>query len=312
MPSTQQCRIGKINKLSDEVLSFYLEARSGPFESLEPGAHIDVYLENGVIKQYSVWGWSNDKQTISIAVKREENGAGGSIAMHQFKEGGLLHISEPRNNFKLQEKAPHYTLIAGGIEVTPIYSMANYLQNNGARFNVLYLVQNPSLAAFASHFEKLNLGGSYLLHCDNENGLFNFKQFVNTIPENSCIYTCGPEPMLNAVMNAVQNHELHFERFSAASDKKEIKNKAFEVKINSSGALFQVGADQTILSVLRENGVEVDSGCAEGVCGTCITDVLEGEIDHRDEILSDDEKNSNEYMCVCVSRAKSKQIVLDL
>jgi vanillate O-demethylase ferredoxin subunit len=302
MPPAQQCRISKINKLSDDVMSFELESLSGPFVSLEPGVHLDVYLENDMIRQYSVWSWSDDKQKLAIAVKRENNGSGGSIAMHQLKEGDLLGISDPRNNFKLQENAPHYTLIAGGIGVTPICSMVNYLQKNDADFSIYYLVQKSSLAAFASHFDNSELGGNYHLHCDNENGLFDFKQLMKTIPENSHIYTCGPEPMLNAILDAAQNHDLHFERFSAAS----------EIKINSTGALYQVGADETILSVLKENGLYIDSGCSEGICGTCITDVLEGDIDHRDEILSDDEKISNEYMCVCVSRAKSKQIVLDL
>jgi vanillate O-demethylase ferredoxin subunit len=312
MPSTKPCRIRKIDKLSDDVLSFELESQCGPFSSLEPGAHIDVHLGNDLVKQYSVWGCSDDKLNLSIAVKREDNGAGGSIAMHQLMEGDLLPISGPRNHFKLQENAPHYTLVAGGIGVTPIYSMADYLQESGAKFSVHYLVQNVSLAAFASHFENLKLGDNYHLHCDNEHGLFDFKQLVKTLPENSQIYTCGPEPMLNAIMDAVPNHDLHFERFSAASDKKETRNKAFAVKINSSGALYQVGEHETILGVLTANGVQIDSGCAEGICGTCITDVLEGDIDHRDAILSDDEKTSNEYMCVCVSRAKSKQIVLDL
>lgn len=312
MPPAQQCRISKINKLSDDVMSFELESLSGPFVSLEPGVHLDVYLENDMIRQYSVWSWSDDKQKLAIAVKREDNGSGGSIAMHQLKEGDLLGISDPRNNFKLQENAPHYTLIAGGIGVTPICSMVNYLQKNDADFSIYYLVQKSSLAAFASHFDNSELGGNYHLHCDNENGLFDFKQLMKTIPENSHIYTCGPEPMLNAILDAAQNHDLHFERFSAASDKKELKSQAFEIKINSTGALYQVGADETILSVLKENGLYIDSGCSEGICGTCITDVLEGDIDHRDEILSDDEKISNEYMCVCVSRAKSKQIVLDI
>jgi vanillate O-demethylase ferredoxin subunit len=304
-----------IETLSEDTLSFEFEIDEGIFESVEPGTHIDVYLENGLIKQYSLWDWSDDHKRISVAVKREDNGVGGSKAMHQLKEGQKLELDGPRNNFKLIPNAAHYTLVAGGIGVTPIFSMVKALRNQGANFDVYYLVQKRELAAFASHFEALILGDNYHLHSDEESDYIDFKQLLSNTQNNSVIYACGPEPMLNVLISANENHELHYEKFSASSDKQDLENlnnESFEVKVNSTGNVYEVGADDTILSVLTDNGITVASACTSGVCGTCITDVLEGDIDHRDEILSEEEKATNENMCVCVSRAKSQMIVLDL
>lgn len=312
MSSKKACRIRNIDKLSADTWSFEIGSQTEPFDTLEPGAHIDVYLPAGMIRQYSIWKHSEDGKTISIAVKREDDGRGGSKAMHNFISGESIEIDGPRNNFKLIEKTPHYTLIAGGIGVTPIFPMVNQLHKDGASFDVYYLVQKRELAAFAKHFEALNLGDNYHLHCDDESGYMDFKQLLGNTPADSLIYACGPEPMLNALMDANQKHELHYERFTLSEENKNKESTGFEVKINSSGEVFTVEADQTILEVLENNGIDVPTGCTEGVCGTCITDVLEGDIDHRDEVLSDEEKASNEFMCVCVSRAKSKQLVLDL
>ncbi len=189
MPSTNKlCTLINIEKLSEDTSSFEFEINEGVFESVEPGAHIDVYLKNDLIKQYSLWNWSDDHKRISVAVKREDKGAGGSKAMHQLKEGQTLEIDGPRNHFKLIDNAPHYTLVAGGIGVTPIFSMVTALQKQGASFDVYYLVQTRETAAFASHFEALNLGDKYHLHCDDESGYIDFKQLLNDTQKDSLIY----------------------------------------------------------------------------------------------------------------------------
>ncbi|MCL4112389.1 UNVERIFIED_CONTAM: hypothetical protein GTU68_007227 [Idotea baltica] len=329
MSSKKNCRITKVEALTKDITSFEIEVLDDSFErntfdNLEAGSHLDVYFNDGLIRQYSLWDWSEDKTRVSIAVKREDQGNGGSIQMHQFKVDNLITIDGPRNNFKLIPNKPHYTLIAGGIGVTPIFAMARELVAQKASFDVYYLVQKEELAAFSSHFEKLGLNDietcSYNLHCDDQNGFVDFDSLIKNLPDASVIYTCGPEPMLNKIIETVdatasnhkKSHELHFERFTLASEETEKENKPFEVKINSTGAIYTVNENDTILTVLAENGVDVASACAQGLCGTCITDVLEGEIDHRDGILSDDEKASNETICVCISRAKSSQITLDL
>jgi len=319
MSSKKNCRISKVEALTENITNFEIEINDDSFERqtfdyLEAGAHLDVYLDDGLIRQYSLWNWSEDKTKVSIAVKREDQGDGGSIKMHQLTEGMPIVIDGPRNNFQLDTSKPHYTLIAGGIGVTPIYAMANQLASQNANMDIHYLVQKEELAAFASHFEKLSLNdsSSYQLHCDDKDGLCDFDALIDNIQNDSVIYTCGPEPMLNKIIDTVKTHELHFERFTIASEETEKENNAFEVKIDSTGEVYTIGPDETILTVLAEKGVNVPSACAAGLCGTCITDVLDGEIDHRDGILSDDEKASNEYMCVCISRAKSAQITLDL
>ncbi|MEH6457453.1 MAG: PDR/VanB family oxidoreductase [Cocleimonas sp.] len=321
MSSKNNCRITKIEALTENITNFEIEVLDEgfdkpSFDTLEAGAHIDVYLDDGLIRQYSIWDWSEDKIRVSIAVKREDEGNGGSLKMHQLKVGDLIGTDGPRNHFKLLPNASHYTLIAGGIGVTPIFAMARELVSQNAKVDIYYLVQKEELAAFKPHFERLSLGdqteSSYQLHCDDKDGMFDFDSLVKEIPIDSVIYTCGPEPMLNKVIDTVKTHALHFERFTLSTEDAEKENTSFEVKINSSGKVYTVNEDETILTVLSDNGVDVPSACAAGLCGTCITDVLEGEIDHRDGILSDDEKASNEYMCVCISRAKSAQITLDL
>lgn len=321
MSSKKNCRINKVEVLSENITNFEIEILDEGFDKpsfdcLEPGAHIDVYLDDGKIRQYSLWDWSEDKTKVSIAVKREDQGDGGSLKMHELKEGNLIGIDGPRNNFPLRPNQPHYTLIAGGIGVTPIFAMARELAASNANVDVHYLVQKEELAAFAPHFTKLGFNdvpeSSYQLHCDDKHGRFDFDALIKKTPSDSVIYTCGPEPMLNTVIDTVKTHELHFERFTLSTEEAEKENIAFDVKIDSTGEVYTVGADETILTVLAEKGVNVPSACAAGLCGTCITDVLEGEIDHRDGILSEDEKASNEYMCVCISRAKSGQITLDL
>ena len=325
MPSKKNCRVTKIDALTENISSFEIEVLDEgfdkpSFDNLEPGAHLDVYLDGDIIRQYSLWDWSDDKTKVSVAVKREDEGNGGSLKMHQLKVGDLLVIDGPRNHFELLANAPHYTLVAGGIGVTPLYAMASELRKNNAKVDVHYLVQKAELAAFSKHFEELAFNeqadSSYQLHCDDKDGLFDFDALIKKIPSDSVIYTCGPEPMLNKIIDVVDNstekHELHFERFTIATEELEKENHSFEVKINSTGEVYTVNEDETILTVLSDNGVDVPSACAAGLCGTCITDVLEGDIDHRDGILSDDEKASNEYMCVCISRAKSAQITLDI
>ncbi len=242
MPTKINCRIQSIDKLSEDTASFTIESIDTPFTSLEPGAHIDVYLHDGMIRQYSIWKHSSDGKSISIAVKREDEGSGGSKAMHQLSVGHTFQIDGPRNNFKLIENAPHYTLFAGGIGVTPIFPMVAALQKQGADFDVYYLVQKRELAAFDPYFKALNLGDKYHLHSDEETGeetgeeksYFDFKQLLSETQSDSLIYACGPEPMLNALMSANSNHVLHYEKFSASIDHKLFENTPFEVKINST------------------------------------------------------------------------------
>ncbi|RJE84969.1 PDR/VanB family oxidoreductase [Paracoccus onubensis] len=312
---TQRARLTCKTRLSPDTVDFRFELSEGRFTGLEPGAHVDLHLDRDLIRQYSIWNWDHAGKWLNVAVKLEADGRGGSQAMHALSEGTEIEIGSPRNHFTLQETANHITLIAGGIGATPIYAMARYLLNSRADFRVYYLVRSRDYAALDTQFRSLGLEEWYHLHCDDEDGFFDFPTVMQSIPAGGDVYTCGPEPMLQAVLEAgtgLRGGSIHFERFAASADMAHAPNEIFEVELESSGAVYQVAKDQTILEVLRGHGIHVDYGCSEGLCGSCMIDVVSGEIDHRDSVLSPEEQATNEFMCVCVSRARSKRLVLRL
>lgn len=311
----QHARLACKTQLSPDTADFRFELEEGRFTGLEPGAHVDIHLSDDLIRQYSIWNWDQTGKWLNVAVKCEAEGRGGSQAMHALCEGDRVGIGGPRNHFKLEETPNHKTLIAGGIGATPIYAMAHHLLNQQADFRVYYLVRSRDYAAMHEQFQSLELGDRYHLHCDDKDGLFDFSSVMLAIPMSGDIYTCGPEPMLNAVFesgSALRGGTIHFERFTAATDMEHAPNETFEIEVESTGAVYTVSKEQTILEVLQENGIHVDYGCSEGLCGSCMVDVVEGEVDHRDGILSPEEQATNEYMCVCVSRAQSKKLLLRL
>ncbi|MBR9830240.1 MAG: oxidoreductase [Oceanospirillales bacterium] len=315
MVDTVRARLTKKEHLSDEICNFTFEAIEGAFESLEAGCHVDVFLGPELVRNYSVWEWDNSGKSLSVAVKREEQGRGGSLAMHNLQEGIELDLGGPRNNFPLKSDNNPIVLIGGGIGVTPIYSMACELKASGRDFSVYYLVRGREHAAFDAMFQALELGQNYYLHCDDTDGFLDFDEFVLTHPENSHYYICGPEPLLNrlqAVSSEHQRGNVFFERFSVPVTQEKVENNPFIVVINSSGENIEVPSEQSILSVLKGKGFDVHYGCSSGLCGSCITDVLEGEIEHRDNVLNDEERAEGDCMCICVSRAKSDVLVLDI
>ncbi|MTI10974.1 PDR/VanB family oxidoreductase [Curvivirga aplysinae] len=312
---TLKARLNHIVKLSDDISDFRFEALHGRFEGMEAGAHIDVHLADDLIRQYSIWEWDTDGKWLSVAVKREDNGRGGSLAMHKLEVGNELDIGGPRNHFQLQNISKPLTLVAGGIGATPIFAMAKFLKSKDIVFKLHYLVRDETMAAFHNAFLNLSLEENYNLHCDDKDGMFDIAGLIKNIPNGGDIYTCGPEPLLNAIIDAgkdLNGGTVHFERFFASSDAKEGEKESFQIEVKSTGEIYDVLPDQTILGVLKEHGIEVEFGCSEGLCGSCIVDVLEGDIDHRDEVLSPEEQDTNEFMCVCISRAKSEKLVLDL
>lgn len=308
-------RLTKKNYLSDEICNFTFETVDGVYKSLEAGCHVDVFLGPELVRNYSVWDWDNSGKSLSVAVKREDLGRGGSLAMHNLEEGMELDLGGPRNNFPLQSDNAPIVLIGGGIGVTPIYSMACALQSAGRDFVVYYLVRSREYAAFDSLFQALELGDKYHLYCSDSDGFLDFDAFVSGHPKDTHYYICGPEPLLSRLQEVSaeqQRGTVYFERFAAPVEQTEHENKAFTVVINSTGEKLAVPADQSILSVLQAKGFPIHYGCSSGLCGSCITDVLEGEIEHRDHVLDEGEHQAGDCMCVCVSRAKSDVLVLDL
>jgi len=313
--SAHRARLIEKTFLSPEIADFRFQILDGHLTGLEPGAHVDIGLAPDLVRQYSLWNWDPDGRWFNIAVKHEVQGRGGSIAMHRLAIGSEVEIGGPRNHFALAEITAHVTLIAGGIGVTPIIPIVRQLYLSGADFRVFYLVRSREHAAMDRHFRQMDLGERYHLHCRETDGRLNIATVMHTVPMGGDVYACGPESMLQEVFNAgsgFRGGAIHFERFAAAATFSGAPNEGFEIELQSSGKVLTVGPDDTILGVLREYGVPIDFGCSEGLCGTCMVDVVEGEVEHRDGVLSPEEQASNAFLCVCVSRAKSGRLVLRL
>jgi len=315
-PSSFDAVLKSVEDLSGDTRSFTFEAVNGtPFADASAGAHIDVHLPDNLMRQYSLWTWDPAGRWGSVAVKREDPGRGGSQAMHKLTKGQTVQLGGPRNNFPLEEAAPHSVLIAGGIGATPIFAMAERLKTLGRSVEVYYLTRTQTLAAFQPCFESLGLGDG--LHCryDDVDGLIDVPSLVDGMPSGAHIYCCGPEPLLQAVLAGAEPRLaaecIHFERFSADPTALEGPSDSFEVELAQTGKTVRVPKDKTILEVLQDEGVDVEWGCSEGVCGACIVDVIEGEVDHRDSVLTPDEQAENSIMCICVSRAAGAKLKID-
>ncbi|MFJ9898395.1 PDR/VanB family oxidoreductase [Streptomyces sp. NPDC091280] len=308
-------RLVRRTRLSDEISAFTFAALDGAFVGCEAGAHVAVHLPGGLIRTYSLTEWEPDGSTASVAVKIEPGGRGGSVAMHGLDVGDTVRIAAPRNNFPLVTGDQPIVLIGGGIGITPVYAMARTLSGDGRPFDLHHLVRTRTAAAFEAPLRALGPDGGYHLHCDDVDGLPDFAGLLNGYPPDTHFYVCGPEVMLAAVLaarDASDRGTVFFERFAAAPGDDDQARDSFSVVLKSTGEEFEVPADTSILHVLRAAGREVDYACSEGACGTCITDVLEGEIDHRDSILAEEERLAGDCMCICVSRARSARLLLDL
>ena len=283
----------------------------------EPGAHIDVMLEEGVTRQYSLCGDPHDSGVWRIGVLLDANSRGGSRYVHEsLHEGTTVRVRGPRNHFPLVD-APHYRFIAGGIGITPILAMLEAVRRGGGDWTLLYGGRTRASMAFAE-----DLATRYpervTLWPQDERGLLDLESLFKDPEDNTLVYCCGPE----ALLAAVEQHSahwppgvLHIERFAAKAVTIEEGAEGldeFEVVCQRSGISLEVGADQSILEVLEEAGIPILGSCYEGVCGTCEAKVLEGIPVHRDSVLADAEKASGEVMLPCVSRSRTERLVLDL
>lgn len=276
----------------------------------EPGAHIDVQVPNGQMRQYSLCGDPDDSQRLRIAVLREADGRGGSRFLHDhMDEGDSLTISAPRNHFPLVD-ADRYLFIAGGIGVTPLLSMLNRVRAIGADWEFIYCGRSRETMAYLD--ELADEARTRVVAGDRE-GRLDIRKILHESRVGTAVMCCGPERMINAVEEATSHwpsRSVHTERFKARLDDR--PKRGFEAVLARAGLRLRVSADQSLLDVLNETGILVPSSCAEGTCGTCETRVLEGEPEHRDAVLSAEERAAGDCMMVCVSRARGNRIVIDL
>jgi len=303
-----------------DVRSFELVAAEGsallPFT---PGSHIDVEVAPGIVRQYSLCSDPRETDRYLIAVKREPASRGGSAGMHErVRAGDRLTIGEPRNNFALAADASHHLLIAGGIGITPLLAMAQHLLATGASFQLVYFSRSIAHTAFRDVLSAPEYRGRVTFHyaLEPEQVRAYLRKLLWEHSPGAHLYLCGPRPFMDLVETTAAPtwapSSVHLEYFAADPAALAGPSEGFIVKLARHGGEFNVPEGRTIIEVLAENGIDVDTSCEQGVCGTCITGVLEGEPDHRDVFLTDEEKRAGDRMTICVSRAKSARLVLDL
>ncbi|MEU3614704.1 PDR/VanB family oxidoreductase [Streptomyces sp. NPDC006872] len=295
---------------ADGVLALTLRHPLGePLPAWEPGAHIDVVLGPGLERQYSLCGDPADRAAWRIAVLREPAGRGGSAHVHeQVRQGDKVRVRGPRNHFALRP-APGYRFVAGGIGITPVLPMLAAAEAAGAEWSLLYGGRSRASMAFTE--ELAGYGDRVTVAPQDESGLLDLGSVLDTLPEGTLVYCCGPGPLLDAVEERCPAGALHVERFQAR-EQPTGEDGEFEVELAQSGRTLTVAPGVSVLDTVRAAGVEVLYSCAEGTCGTCETDVLEGEPEHRDSVLSPQEREAGETMMICVSRCRGKRLVLDL
>lgn len=295
------------------------ESGGGTLPSYSAGAHIDVHLPGGRIRQYSLVTPAADGKCYTIAVLKEPESRGGSLAMHeQVSLGTRLQISAPRNHFELVPDASHSILFAGGIGVTPIICMAEELAVQGANFTMHYCARSRDRAAFVDRIRAAGFAHQVRFHFDDEapEQRLSAERALACAKENTHLYVCGPRGFMDYVIDTAKkmrwpSARIHSEYFTGDAPGSE-GDTSFKVKIASSGAIFDVPIGKTVLAVLEKHGIEIPMSCEKGVCGTCLTGVLEGEPDHRDAVLGDEERALNNQFTPCCSRAKTPLLVLDL
>ncbi|BEP64518.1 PDR/VanB family oxidoreductase (plasmid) [Variovorax sp. V213] len=315
-----EARIAARAEVARDICLFEIEAAgAAPLPAIEAGAHIDVHV-NGFVRQYSLLdGPSLAPRRYRIAVARAASSRGGSEAMHaQLREGSVLRISAPRNNFPLRPDSPSSVLVAGGIGITPIMSMAAALHAGGARFALHYCARSKDRMAFADELQRAPFANAVHLYPDDEaQSAFDSEAVLASQPSGAHLYVCGPQGFMDHVLGTARaagwdESRLHHEYFQAAAAATSGGDRAFDLIAVRSGKCITVAAAETALQALTRCGIEVASSCEQGVCGSCLTPVLEGIVDHRDSFLTLQEKVRNEAFLPCCSRAHGETLTVDL
>jgi ferredoxin-NADP reductase len=307
--------------VADDVVALDLRRADGAaLPAWAPGAHADLMLPNGLVRQYSLCGRPGDDGW-RVAVLREDGGRGGSRAVHDLlHEGTPLEVCGPRNAFAL-EPAPAYLFVAGGIGITPILPMAARVAARGAPWRLAYGGRTAGSMAFIDELRAL--GGDLDLYPQDRRGLLPIADLVaDAAASGAHVYCCGPEVLVDAMEKAavaLPPGRLHVERFrppDAARERTPVAaaatDRPFRLELARAGLTLTVPAGRSALEVLEDARVPVLSSCREGTCGTCEVGVLAGEVDHRDHLLTPDERAAGDTMFVCVSRAAGERLVVDL
>ncbi|QHE84753.1 PDR/VanB family oxidoreductase [Hydrogenophaga sp. BPS33] len=313
-------RVASIALVAVDICMFELVAEDGA--SLPPfsaGSHVDVTVD-GTTRQYSLCNDPSENHRYQIAVLKDSAGRGGSVKMHErVKAGDTIRISAPRNHFHLASGAQQHLLLAGGIGVTPILCMAERLASIDSEFEMHYCARSPERAAFVPRVQQSGFADKVRFHFDNgpEEDKLDIPALLKTPKAGTHVYVCGPKGFMNAVLDTARENgwpedQLHYEFFASDAAAPREDDGSFQVKLASSGRVIPVRAEQTVTEALAEAGVDVGTSCMQGICGTCITRVLEGTPDHRDMYFSPEEQAANDQFTPCCSRSLTPLLVLDL
>ncbi len=302
----------QVEPLAEGVLGLTLRAVDhGELPPWQPGAHVDLLLEPGLVRQYSLCGDPADRHRWCLAVLREPAGRGGSRHVHErLAPGARLRADGPRNHFELLP-AREYVFIAGGIGITPILPMLGAATARGVPWRLLYGGRHRASMAFLDRLGRY--GDRVSVQAQDETGLLDLS-LLDTPRPDTLVYCCGPEPLLAAVEKRCAGWPegaLRTERFAARPAAPAVDHD-IEVELRQSGRTVRVPAGISILKAVEQDGVAVLSSCGEGTCGTCETGVLEGEPEHRDSVLTEAERAAGDVMMICVSRCRGRRLVLDL
>ncbi|MDQ1131310.1 PDR/VanB family oxidoreductase [Microbacterium sp. SORGH_AS_0888] len=302
--------------LADGVVALDLVAHNGrDLPAWTPGSHVDLILGPGLERQYSLCGDAEDRTRWRVAVLRETAGRGGSMRVHdEVVVGQRLRVRGPRNHFAF-EPAPgmRYRFVAGGIGITPIRGMVRAAEAAGADWTLDYAGRSRSTMAFATALTEA-FGDRVHVHAADEGGRLDVAGFAAGLEETDAVYVCGPARLIQALESAVPEGRLHVERFEAKEFGAPVWPEPFEVELATSGEIVTVAPEQSVLEAIEEQAPDtlVLSSCRRGTCGTCEVAVLEGEVEHRDSVLTPLEQEGDTIMMICVSRAACPRLVLDL
>jgi ferredoxin-NADP reductase len=309
---------------ADGVVSVcFVDPTGADLPKWKAGAHLEITLPSGLVRQYSLWSNPDDPQHYRVGVLREDRGRGGSKEIHDTGlVGRTLTVNGPRNRFELVD-APRYIFIAGGIGVTPLVPMLSRVARSDANpeWSFHYGGRSRRSMAFTGVLERLaqsGRGGTVNFVAEDSDGILDLRGILSAADGETAIYCCGPGGLITAVEKLCEElglPGLHVERFGAAPVDESVasaENTTFEVELSTTGTTVSVGPDESILECVRSIVPGVPASCEEGFCGTCEVRILAGQAEHRDQILTQAEQDANETMFICVSRAKSPRLVLDL
>lgn len=309
--------VADVRAEAKDVITLELRAiAGGELPVFTPGAHLDLHLPNGLVRNYSLTNDWRERNRYVVGVGRAADSRGGSSYIHSSIRAGLqIKISAPRNNFPLDENSASFLFIAGGIGITPIMAMVRWCVANEKPWRLIYAARSRQRTAFYEELCGLDADRVHF-HFDDECGqVLDVAQVISGWNEGESIYCCGPAPLMEAVKALTANlpsGTVRFEWFTVPESDEPQESNSFTVRLERSNVEFDVPEQKSILEVLEDHGFELPFSCREGLCGTCVTNVCSGEPDHRDYVLTDEERASGKMMTICCSRSKSPILTLDL